>query len=177
MVSPGLSSVPASIEPIITVSAPPARPLTMSPVKRMPPSAMTGTPVPRSASETSITAPSWGTPTPAITRVVQIEPGPMPTLTASAPASTKALAASAVAMLPQTTSMEGKAALTFFSVSSTPRLWPCAVSMMTASTPALTSASVRSMVSCVTPTAAATRKRPHWSLQELGKVLSLMMSR
>ncbi len=37
---------------------------------------------------------SWGTPTPATMRVVQIEPGPMPTFTASAPASIRALAAS-----------------------------------------------------------------------------------
>ncbi len=42
--------------------------------------------------------------TPATTRVVQIEPGPIPTLTASAPASTRYLAASAVAILPTTTS-------------------------------------------------------------------------
>ena len=48
-----------------------------------------------------------GTPTPATTRVVQIEPGPMPTLTASAPASTSALAASPVAMLPPTTWTSG----------------------------------------------------------------------
>ena len=46
---------------------------------------------------------SCGTPTPATMRVVQIEPGPMPTLTASAPASISALAPSAVAMLPATT--------------------------------------------------------------------------
>ena len=41
-----------------------------------------------------------GTPTPATTRVVQIEPGPTPTFTASAPASISASAASPVAMLP-----------------------------------------------------------------------------
>ena len=38
---------------------------------------------------------SCGTPTPATTRVVQIEPGPMPTLMASAPAAISALAPSA----------------------------------------------------------------------------------
>ena len=43
-----------------------------------------------------IMAESWGTPTPATIRVVQIEPGPMPTLTASAPASINALVPSAV---------------------------------------------------------------------------------
>ena len=36
---------------------------------------------------------SCGTPTPATMRVVQIEPGPMPTLIASAPASISALRA------------------------------------------------------------------------------------
>ena len=46
---------------------------------------------------------SCGTPTPATMRVVQIEPGPMPTLMASAPASISALAPSAVAILPATT--------------------------------------------------------------------------
>ena len=48
-----------------------------------------------------------GTPTPATMRVVQIEPGPIPTLTASAPASTKAKAAAPVAILPPITSMCG----------------------------------------------------------------------
>ena len=46
---------------------------------------------------------SCGTPTPATMRVVQIEPGPMPTLMASAPASISALAPSLVATLPATT--------------------------------------------------------------------------
>ena len=47
----------------------------------------------------------WGTPTPEMIRVVQMAPGPMPTLTASAPASIRSSAASAVAMLPAMTSM------------------------------------------------------------------------
>src|ERR1035441_4363850 len=42
---------------------------------------------------------TWGTPTPATTRVVQIEPGPTPTLTPSAPASTNAWAPSRVVMI------------------------------------------------------------------------------
>ena len=41
-----------------------------------------------------------GTPIPATTRVVQIEPGPIPTFTASAPASIRALAAAPVAIFP-----------------------------------------------------------------------------
>ena len=112
-----------------------------------------------------------------MTRVVQIEPGPMPTLTASAPASTKAKAASAVAMLPATMSMLPNASFTARTVSITPRLWPWAVSTMTASTPASTKAATRSWVSAVTPTAAATRSRPYWSLHELGNSLNLRMSR
>ena len=66
----------------------------------MPPSEMHGTPVPSSASATVATAVICGMPTPATIRVVQIEPGPMPTLTPSAPASMSAFAASAVTMLP-----------------------------------------------------------------------------
>ena len=63
----------------------------MSPEKRMPPSAISGTPEPFSAAATFATAVICGTPTPATMRVVQMEPGPMPTLTPSAPASTSAL--------------------------------------------------------------------------------------
>ena len=53
-------------------------------------------------STTSDSAVSCGTPTPATTRVVHIDPGPIPTLTASAPTSMRALAPSAVAILPPT---------------------------------------------------------------------------
>ena len=45
---------------------------------------------------------NWGTPTPATILVVQIEPGPIPTLIASAPNLIKSLAASGVAILPTT---------------------------------------------------------------------------
>jgi hypothetical protein len=45
-----------------------------------------------------------GTPMPATTRVVQIDPAPMPTFTASTPRSTKARVASGVATLPATMS-------------------------------------------------------------------------
>ena len=77
----------------------------------MPPSAITGTPYRAATSATSWTAVTCGTPTPATTRVVQIDPGPMPTLTASAPASISASAASPVAMLPATTSNSPDSAL------------------------------------------------------------------
>ncbi len=69
----------------------------------MPPSAITGTLAFLASDAASSTAVSCGTPTPATMRVVQIEPGPMPTLTASAPASISALAPSAVATLPAIT--------------------------------------------------------------------------
>ena len=75
----------------------------MSPENLMPPSAMTGTSCFLAASTASMMAVSCGMPTPATTRVVQIEPGPMPTLTASAPASISALVPSAVATLPAIT--------------------------------------------------------------------------
>ena len=62
-------------------------------------------PASRAARDASYTAVTCGTPTPATTRVVQIEPGPTPTLTASAPASMSACAPSRVATLPPMTSM------------------------------------------------------------------------
>ena len=51
----------------------------------MPPSAMTGTPWRAAACAHSMIAVIIGTPTPAMMRVVQIEPAPMPTFTASTP--------------------------------------------------------------------------------------------
>ena len=53
-------------------------------------------------------------------RVVQIDPGPIPTLTASAPRSTKYFAAAPVAILPTTTSRSGNEALTSFKTEATP---------------------------------------------------------
>ena len=72
----------------------------------MPPSAITGIRLSRATATASMIAVSCGTPTPAMIRVVQIEPGPMPTLIASAPASINALAPSPVATLPATTCTE-----------------------------------------------------------------------
>ena len=48
--------------------------------------------------------------------------------------------------------------------------------MTIASAPAATRASIRSIVSAVTPTPAATRKRPLASLQAIGLSLALVMS-
>jgi len=64
-----------------------------------PPSALTGM---SPADFTIEMAVSWGTPTPVTMRVVQMEPGPTPTFTASTPRSTSALAPSRVAMFPAT---------------------------------------------------------------------------
>ncbi len=58
----------------------------------------------------------------------------------------------------------------------TPLEWPWAVSITIASTPASTSASTRSIESAVTPTPAATRRRPRESLHAKGLSLALVMS-
>ena len=126
---PALPSVPASNDPTITVEAPAASALAMSPEVRMPPSAITGTPAFAAAAAASMIAVSCGTPTPATIRVVQIDPGPIPTLIASAPAPASALAASAVATLPATTWTALDSVLTRSTARATSTLWPCAVSM------------------------------------------------
>ena len=66
----------------------------------MPPSAMMRLPIFSASSAQSLIAVTCGTPMPATTRVVQMEPGPMPTFTQSAPASNSARVAAAVATLP-----------------------------------------------------------------------------
>ena len=165
MVSPGDSSRPASIEPSITAEAPAASAFTMSPDWRTPPSAITGTPAGVQAATALSTAVSCGMPQPVTMRVVQMEPGPMPTLTPSAPASTRALAPSVVATLPATTGTFSSF-LMAATVSITLRLWPCAVSTTTTSQPASTSLRTRSR-SC-TPTAAPQTRRPRTSRAALG---------
>src|SRR2546427_285493 len=69
----------------------------MSPEYLMPPSAMRGTPVPFAARAASITAVSCGTPAPVTTRVVQMDPGPIPTFSPSMPSAIKSFAPSNVA--------------------------------------------------------------------------------
>ena len=123
-----------------------------------------------------MTGVSCGTPTPATIRVVQIEPGPMPTLIASAPASISARVASAVATLPATTWAELESFFTRSTARATSLLWPWAVSMMTTSHSAASSASVRSKPLSPTVVAAATRRRPAASLVALGKVTAFSMS-
>src|SRR3954451_23538863 len=147
--SPGDSSQPASSEPTMTVSAPATMALAISPEYFSPPSATTGTPAGWQASAASWTAVTCGTPTPVTTRVVQIEPGPTPTLTASEPASTKACAPSRVATLPPMTwtcAVAGSV-LSRLTMSSSIRTLPCAVSATSTSTPASTSVVARSQAS------------------------------
>jgi hypothetical protein len=102
--APGASSQPAKRLPIITASAPAANALTRSPEVLMPPSAITGVVSPASCNPrtASMIAVNCGTPKPVTMRVVQIEPGPMPTLIASAPAAARSRAPAAVATLPAT---------------------------------------------------------------------------
>ena len=126
----------------------------------MPPSAMTCLPTSRATAAHSPIAVSCGTPVPATIRVVQIDPGPTPTFTTSAPASKHARAASGVAMLPATTVSSGYAAFTAVQASSTPLECPWAVSMTTRSTPASTRALRRASRSPPTPMAAPTTNRP-----------------
>ncbi len=118
--SPGASSVPANMPPSMTVWAPATKALAISPEKRIPPSAISGTPVPSNTLATLLIAVICGAPTPATIRVVQIDPGPIPTLTASAPASTKAVAAAPVAILPPMTCTFGYLVFTHFTWSNTP---------------------------------------------------------
>jgi hypothetical protein len=142
----------------------------------MPPSAITGTPLFAAALAAERIAVSCGTPTPATIRVVQIDPGPMPTLIASAPESISASAASAVAMLPATTCTELDSDLTRCTAAPTSVLWPCAVSMTMQSQPASISASERSKPASPTVVAAATRRRPSPSLVANGAATDFSMS-
>ena len=136
MTSPGASSVPAKSEPIITELAPAARALTTSPEYLMPPSEMTGTSRHRRRGRSRRPPSAAGTPTPATTRVVQMLPGPIPTLTASTPASMSARVPSAVATLPAMSSKPVAALRVSRTASSTPPEWPCAVSTTMTSHPA-----------------------------------------
>jgi hypothetical protein len=70
-----------------------------------------------------------GTPAPVTTRVVQMEPGPMPHLTASTPALMSSRVPSAVATLPAMTCVSGWRRLISRTASTTREECPCAVSM------------------------------------------------
>ena len=78
----------------MTDDAPAARALTTSPENLMPPSAMMGTSALAAARAASAMAVICGMPAPETTRVVQMEPGPMPTFTADTPAAISSAAPS-----------------------------------------------------------------------------------
>ena len=105
-----------------------------------------------------------------------MDPGPIPTFTASAPLATKYKAASGVAIFPTTTSNSGNFSFTCFKTVTTPCECPWAVSIITASTPAFTKAVALSRTSAVTPKAAATRKRPNLSLLAFGFCANFVIS-
>ena len=116
-----------------------------------------------------------GTPTPATTRVVQIEPGPIPTLIASAPASISASAASAVAMLPAIT-WTSHSALIRRTISTTDaRVAVRGVDDEHVDL-GVDSAPARSNASGPTPTAAPTRSRPCSSFVASGNSIRFWMS-
>ena len=148
----------------------------MSPECLIPPSEMRGTSYRLAAVAQARMAVICGTPTPATTRVVQIEPGPIPTLIASAPALIRSSAASAVTMFPATTSVPEYRRLMLRTISRTLSEWPCAVSTTSTSAPALISMGTRSSASGPTPTAAPTRSRPRTSLQAFGNLIRFSMS-
>ena len=119
IISPGLSSTPAKRLPIMTELAPAEIALGMSPEWRIPPSAIMGIPKGSAALFTSRIALICGTPTPATTRVVQIDPGPIPTFNPSAPASIRSCAACCVAILPAIIACSGNLFRSSFTVSIT----------------------------------------------------------
>src|ERR1035438_5707231 len=168
MVSPGLSSVPANRLPIMTASAPAAMALVMSPENLMPPSAINGTPAGPVAREHSAIAVSCGTPAPETTRVVQIDPGPIPTLMPSTPSEINSQAPSYVATFPVMSCTSGRARLSAFTAAMTRSVCPWAVSMASTSTLRATSSCARSRKSLVAPMAAPTRRRPCSSLAAYG---------
>ena len=163
--SPGASKVPASKLPSITTSAPAPIAFAMSPEYLSPPSAMTGIPASLATSATSEIAVTWGTPIPATIRVVQMEPGPIPTLRPSAPWAIKSSAASRVAMLPihksaSILSLMVSANLTTF------MLWAWAQSIEMMSAPA--SSNAIALSKSKGPQAAATKYLPFLSSAALG---------
>ena len=107
---------------------------------------------------------SCGTPTPATILVVQIDPGPIPTLTQSAPTSIKSLTASEVATFPAIIWILGYLCFIYSTPTSTPFECPCAVSKTITSIFSLTKASTLSIISSVTPIDA-----PHKRLPSLSK--------
>ena len=155
--------------------APAAKALIMSPEYLIPPSEIMGILALLVTFAISNKAVNWGTPTPATTLVVQIDPGPIPTLIASAPNLIKSLAASGVAIFPTTIGV-----WIFFLIclkaSKTNDEWPWAVSINKTSTPTLSrSIALLKSISFV-PMAAPTNNWPFLSLTEWGNFSPLWIS-
>ena len=113
---------------------------------------------------------------PATTLVVQMEPGPMPTLTASAPLSIRSRVASAVATLPAMTCRSGYFSFIIFRQFSTLAECPWALSSTTTSTFASTRAATRSSTLAVIPTPAPHSSLPCPSLAARGYLIAFSMS-
>ena len=148
----------------------------ISPEYLIPPSAITGISYLLASFTQSIIAVIWGTPIPVTTLVVQIEPGPIPTFTASTPASIRSWVASAVATFPAIKSRSGYFSLIFLIAFSTFLEWPWAVSKVITSTFAFTKASTLSIISFVIPTAAPTTNLLFLSLADLGYCFDFSIS-
>ncbi len=144
----------------MTFEAPAASASATSRGWRTPPSAHTRLPKRRAVAAHSSTAENCGRPTPVIILVVHIAPGPTPTFTMSAPASTRSVAPSAVTTFPAAIGTSGAALRASLSASSIFSWWPCAVSTTIRSAPASTSAPALPVTSPLMPTATATRRRP-----------------
>ena len=111
--------MPANKLPNITESAPAAIAFAISPENLIPPSAIIPISLPFKASLILKIAVICGIPIPAIIRVVQIDPGPIPTFTPSTPALASSVAASAVAIFPPMISISGNSFLIILIVSIT----------------------------------------------------------
>lgn len=97
--------------------APAARALHIFPLHLFPPSEIKGILYYLQIGATSNRALNYGTPAPATTLVMQIDPLPIPHLIPSAPALIRLRAPSPVAILPATTSVSGYAVFNFLTVS------------------------------------------------------------
>jgi hypothetical protein len=116
-------------------------------------------------------ADNCGTPTPATIRVVQILPGTNAHFHPVGAGIHQCFGAFAGSHVAADDLKVGVQLFQRFYGLQHPREWPWAVSTHTTSTPALTSASTRSIMSVVTPTAAPTTRRPSVSLQALGMIV------
>ena len=105
-----------------------------------------------------------------------MDPGPIPTFTASTPASISAFVASPVATLPAITWRSGNASLIILTVRSTFAECPCAESSTTTSTFAFTRASALSRQFAVIPIAAPHRSLPCASLADSGYLICFSIS-